>query len=249
MTPTALVLDSFPTPPELDTAISATTLKAVASGELPDLIRIHIPARIVAFGRQDTHTPGFEQAVAACKQEGFAPVVRLAGGRAAVFHEGTLAFSWQTRTDQPKLGITDRFAFITSVLVNALESLGYNAEVGEIPGEYCPGRYSVHISRKKVSGVGQRLIGGAAHVGGVLVVSDPASINRVLTPVYDIMKLAWDPNVTGAVSDFGDVTPASASTAITDELGDRVDLIGMSLPPDLVAQAADLIPNHRPQER
>ncbi len=163
MTSTALLLDSFDTPPELDTAISAASVRAVASGELPDLFRIHIPARVVAFGRQDTHTPGFNRAVAACKAVGFTPVIgHLAGGRAAVFHEGTLAFSWQTRTDQPKLGITERFEFITSVLVAGLESLGLGAAVGEVPGEYCPGRYSIHISQKKIAGVGQRLVSGAA---------------------------------------------------------------------------------------
>lgn len=248
MTPTALVLDSFDAPPELDTAISATTLKAVASGELPDLFRIHIPARVVAFGRQDTHTPGFNRAVAACKAEGFTPVIRLAGGRAAVFHEGTLAFSWQTRTDQPKLGITERFEFITSVLVAALYSMGFNADVGEVPGEYCPGRYSIHISQKKVAGVGQRLVSGAAHVGGVLAVSDPASINRVLTPVYEAMELAWDSNVTGAVSDFSNVPINAVSAAVTDQLGERISLAQTSLPSDLMEKAAGLVPNHRPQE-
>ncbi len=248
MTPTALVLDSFDSPPELDTAISAATLSAVASGELSDLFRIHIPARVVAFGRQDTHTPGFSRAVAASKSSGFTPVVRLAGGRAAVFHEGTLAFSWQTRTDQPKLGITERFEFITAVLVAALESLGFKADVGEIPGEYCPGRYSIHISQKKVIGVGQRLIRGAAHVGGVLAVSDADSINRVLRPVYEAMELAWDPDVTGTVSDFGAVTPSAVSAAVTAQLGERISLAETSLPSDLIVKAAGLVPNHRPQE-
>ena len=248
MTPTALLLDSFNTPPELNTAISAATLKSVAAGELPDLFRIHIPARVVAFGSQDTHTPGFNRAVAACKSEGFTPVIRLAGGRAAVFHEGTLAFSWQTKTDQPKLGVTERFEFITSILVAALESLGYNPDVGEVPGEYCPGRYSIHISQKKVSGVGQRLIKGAAHVGGVLVVRDPASINRVLTPVYEAMELSWDPKVTGAVSEFGDVTPSTIAAAVIAQLGEQISLAETSLPSNLIGEAAGLVPNHRPRE-
>lgn len=247
MTPTALLLDSFDAPPELNTAISAATLKAVASGELPDLFRIHVPARVVAFGSQDTHTAGFNRAVASCKSEGFTPVIRLAGGRAAVFHEGTLAFSWQTRTDQPKLGVTERFEFITSILVAALASLGYHPDVGEVPGEYCPGRYSIHISQKKIAGVGQRLVSGAAHVGGVLVVSDAAAINRVLTPVYEAMELAWDPNVTGAVSDFGAVTPSTVAGAVTAQLGKRINLTETSLPSNLVRDAADRVPDHRPQ--
>ena len=247
MTPTALLLDSFDAPPELNTAISAATLKAVASGDLPDLFRIHIPVRVVAFGRQDTHTTGFKRAVLACKSEGFTPVIRLAGGRAAVFHEGTLAFSWQTRTDQPKLGVTGRFEFITSILLAALASLGYQPEVGEIPGEYCPGRYSIHIREKKIAGVGQRLVRGAAHVGGVLAVTDAAAINRVLTPVYAAMDFAWDPNVTGAVSDFGAVTASAVSAAVTAQLGEHISLTETSLPTNLVREAAGLVPDHRPQ--
>ena len=39
---------------------------------------------------------GFEAAVEAARAAGFEPVVRLAGGRAAVFHEGTLALAWAT---------------------------------------------------------------------------------------------------------------------------------------------------------
>lgn len=247
MTPTALLLDSFDAPPELNTAVSAATLKAVASGELPDLFRIHVPARVVAFGRQDTHTTGFNRAVAACRSEGFTPVIRLAGGRAAVFHEGTLAFSWQTRTDQPKLGVSERFEFMTSILVAALASLGYHSNVGEVPGEYCPGRYSVHIGQKKIAGVGQRLVSGAAHVGGVLAVTDGAAINRVLTPVYEAMEFAWDPNVTGAVGDFGTVTPSMVSDAVAAQLGERVNLTETSLPAYLVREAAGLVPDHRPQ--
>jgi lipoate-protein ligase A len=249
VTRTGLVVSTFPDPPELDTAVSYASLKEIAAGRLPDLFRIYAPARIVAFGRQDTHSPGFGEAVAACEQEGFTPVVRLAGGRAAVFHEGTLAFSWQTRTSQPKLGISRRFEFVTGVLATALRALGFEATVGEIPGEYCPGRYSIHVAGQKVIGIGQRLVDGAAHVGGVIVVDDRASVNRVLDPVYRALGLTWDPGVTGALADHRPVRSSDVSGEVIAELRRRLDLFDLALPTDLVNQAALLVPNHQPADR
>lgn len=245
---TGLILDNFPTPPELDTAVSAATLEAVASGELPDLFRLHTPGRVVAFGRQDTHAEGFPRAVAACRVEGFTPVIRLAGGRAAVFHEQTLAFSWQTRTEQPKLGIKDRFEFITSVLTGALHTLNVPAVVGEIAGEYCPGAYSIHIGGRKVIGVGQRLIAGAAHVGGVIVVGDADAINQVLTPVYAALGLMFDPTVTGALVDSSTVATSGLTRSIIGRLGEFVDLSERALPSDLIGRATKRLSNHRPPD-
>ncbi len=242
---TGLILENFPTPPELDTAVSSATLMAVASGELPDLFRLYTPGRVVAFGRQDAHAAGFGRAAAACRTRGFAPVIRLAGGRAAVFHEQTLAFSWQTRTEQPKLGIKDRFEFITSVLTGALRALDVLAVVGEIPGEYCPGTYSIHVGARKVIGVGQRLITGAAHVGGVIVVADPDSINQVLKPVYEALNLSFDPEVTGAIDDSSTVPTSDVAQAVITRLGESIGLSEMSLPPDLIERGAKLLSNHR----
>src|SRR3546814_3395762 len=46
-----------------------------------------------SFGRQDTITAGYRDAVRAARSMGYEVVERLAGGRAAVFTTGTLAFS------------------------------------------------------------------------------------------------------------------------------------------------------------
>ena len=60
---------------------------------------------------------------------------------------------------------------------DSFRRLGVDARVGEIPGEYCPGAYSVNARGvKKLMGVGQRLVPSAAHVGGVVVVN---GANRV----------------------------------------------------------------------
>ena len=167
----AVVRSGNPGNPPLDTAISHAFLEEVAAGRRGETFRLYVPGRVVAFGRQDTMADGYPEAVHACRLEGYEAVERLAGGRAAVFNEGTLAFSWAIPASDPVGTIGVRFAEIDRIVVGALSSLGFDARVGEVEGEYCPGRYSVNLSgRWKVMGVGQRLRRGVAHVGGVVVV-------------------------------------------------------------------------------
>jgi len=182
-----------------DTALSTVILQRVGSGEIGPTLRVFVPGRIVAFGSQDATRPTYPEAVGAVRELGFAAVERLAGGKAAVFHEGTIAFAWATPHPDPKLGIEERFEQITAVILDALHRLGAVGAVGEIPGEYCPGRFSVSVEGRKVMGVGQRLVKGAAHVGGVLVMQNPELVNLALTPAYDRLGYDWRPEVTGAV--------------------------------------------------
>ena len=50
-------------------------------------------------------------------------------------------------------------------------------------------------------GVGQRIIGGAAHVGGVIVVSGSDRVRQVLVPVYRALGLEWNPDTVGSLED------------------------------------------------
>ncbi|MEX2322897.1 MAG: lipoate--protein ligase family protein [Acidimicrobiia bacterium] len=206
------------TPPALDTAISATLLTR-ADREGLATVRLFVPERAVVFGRQDSVRPGFSRAVVATRAAGFAPVLRLAGGRAAVFHEGTVAVSIAEPTAYPREEIRGRFVAVAGVIAAALRSLGADARVGEVPGEYCPGEYSVNLGgTRKVAGLGQRLRRGGAHVGGVVVVDDAETINAVLVPVYDALGYDWDPGATGALG--SGVTPAVVIEAVVTALGE-----------------------------
>jgi octanoyl-[GcvH]:protein N-octanoyltransferase len=152
-----LVRDGFPEPAEMDTAVSHATLRRVAEGLEPETLRLHRPAAVVAFGPRDRVAPGFPRAVAAAREHGFASIERLAGGRAAVFHEGTIAFSWAIPDPSAREGIRRRFDEIAGIMVEAMRSLGVDARIGEVPGEYCPGEHSVNArGETKVVGVGQR---------------------------------------------------------------------------------------------
>ncbi len=246
--PIALVRASHADDPALDTALSHAFLDGVAEGRLGETLRLYVPGRVVAFGRQDIVNAGYREAVAACRAVGYEAVERLAGGRAAVFHEGTLAFSWAVPTQDLFEGIAARFREIDQVVVGALRSLGFDARVGEVEGEYCPGRYSVNLGgRWKVMGVGQRLRRGVAHVGGVVAVSGRGEINRALTPVYEALGFGWRPEATGSLRA---VQPGIGMEEVLDSLVAEVSSLGEVTEADPDAEtlkrAAALAPGHIP---
>jgi octanoyl-[GcvH]:protein N-octanoyltransferase len=223
-----LIRHSFPDQPELSTAVSRTILRRVAAGELPPTIRIHRPGNEVAFGRQDLASPGYAPAAEAARAAGFAAVERLAGGRAAVFHSGTIAMARAYADPQPPKRTYARFEEMADVIVAALRGLGVDARVGEVEGEYCPGAYSVNArGATKLAGIGQRMIRGGAHMGGVIVASGGREIARVLEPVYAALELDWNPATSGSASDELDreVDPGEIEEAMIAELAKSYELV------------------------
>jgi len=211
-----LITRSFPDA-ALDTALSTVLVRRVAAGTSPPTLRLFVPGRVVAFGRQDAVRAGYRRAVAAVTDLGYAPVERLAGGRAAVFHEETLAFAWSRPEADPRTTITVRFEEIAGIMADALRRVGVDARVGEVPGEYCPGAYSVNArGERKLMGVGQRLVRGASHVGGVVVVDRADLVNVPLVPAYAALGYDWDPRITGAVADEVVATRSDVQMAIVD---------------------------------
>jgi octanoyl-[GcvH]:protein N-octanoyltransferase len=241
-----VVRRGFPGRPAFGTAVSRAILIRVAAGELPATLRLHRPGPILAFSRQDRASPGFAAAVRAARDCGFESVLRLAGGRAAVFHEQTLACSWAVRDSQPAARITERFRELAELLAAALVGLGVEARVGAIPGEYCPGAWSVNAGgRTKLVGIGQRLIAGAAHRGAVIVVGGSERIRQVLVPVYEALGLEWDPATAGCVEDeIGKVRLDAVEKAILSGLGQRYRLSEQGLDATTLELAARLEPDH-----
>jgi octanoyl-[GcvH]:protein N-octanoyltransferase len=235
-----LIRHSLPDQPELSTAISRTILRRVAAEELPPTIRIHRPGREVAFGRQDVANPGYEAATQAARTAGFAAVERLAGGRAAVFHHGTIAIARAYADPQPPKRTYARFEEMADLIAASLKALGVDARVGEVPGEYCPGAYSVNARAKtKLSGIGQRMIRGGAHMGGVVVASGGDEIAGVLVPVYEALDLDWDPATSGsAAEELGrEVDVGELEEALIAELAKRYELADAEIDDETMRQA------------
>lgn len=230
----------------LDTAVSRALLQQVARGKEAETLRVYTPADVVAFGPQDTRTEGYAKATIAARAARFEAIERLAGGRAAVFHSGTIAFSWTMADTAPKEDVMARFDEAADIMMRALRRLNIDARIGEVPGEYCPGQHSVNASgKRKLMGVGQRLIRGAAHVGGVVVVSGSERIRDVLSPVYDALGVDWRPETVGSVeAELGGADYKAVVQVILDEFQARYELYEGSLSAETLRLAETLEADH-----
>ncbi len=230
----------------MDTAISHAILRGVSLGQQPETLRLHRPGPIVAFGPKDRLAPGYRSAIKAARALGFGSVQRLAGGRAAVFQEQTVAFSWAIPHPSPRLNIQDRFQELAEIMASAFRTLGVDARIGEVPGEYCPGAHSVNArGRTKLMGVGQRIVLRAAHVGGVIVVGEGARIREVLLPVNGTLGLAWDPETVGSLEDeVPGITWERAEAAIIEGFAARFGLVETGLAEEIVSVARTLEQEH-----
>lgn len=228
--------------------MSKVILEQVSGGEMPATLRLYVPGREVAFGKRDAVAPEYPEAVAAAREVGFTPVERLAGGRAAVFTEHTIAFSLAVPVEDPRITIYERFGEISDLIVAAFARVGVPSQVGEVPGEYCPGEYSVnHAGRIKLMGVGQRLAKKAAHLGGVIAVTRPDLLLRALIPVYRALNLEWRPATVGTLEEVRrGATTDDTLAALRAEFGERYRVTRDRVHSDLVdtarTLAADFLP-------
>jgi lipoate-protein ligase A len=219
----------------------------VAAGQLPETLRIARPGMTVAFAKRDAVADGYQEAVRAAREHGFEATLRLAGGRAAVFHDGTMEIGHAVPDEEPRAGIHDRFRRTADRLARALRRLGVDARVGEVAGEYCPGRYSVNArGAVKIAGIGQRVVGGGSHTGVVLVVEGEDRINDVLTPVYTALGLDWNLAASGSVrTEVPSAGWDAVQDAIVTEYAREYDVAESSLDADTLKLAESLAGDHR----
>ncbi|MDQ4048855.1 MAG: lipoate--protein ligase family protein [Actinomycetota bacterium] len=241
-----LLTASFPEDPALDTALSRALMLRVAAGELPETLRISRPGPIVAFGRRDAVAAGYPEAVRAARDGGYEAIERLAGGRAAVFHEDTIALAHAVPDRDPRPRVTERFELTAGLVARALRRLGVDARVGEVAGEYCPGAHSVNAGgERKLMGVGQRLVAGGAHIGGVVVVDGAERVRDILLPVYAELGVDWRPDATGSVVE--EAPGASwnrVAEALLEEYAERYELEPGAPDVETLAMAHKLAPTH-----
>ena len=176
----------FPTIPALDVAVSRALMRRVAQ-PASCRRRCASPAR-----RPWWRSPSATRSPRATARrwrpraaQGFGAVLRLAGGRAAVFHEDTLELAHAVPDPDPRAGIQERFETEAALMRRRPGRAGRGRPRGRGAGRVLPRALERQRGRRrKLAGIGQRVVAGGAHVGTVLVVDGAARVRAVLEPVY-----------------------------------------------------------------
>ena len=225
---------------DLDFAL--TLLAQARAGEQGPVIRLYRPQPTLAFGQRDANLPGFAAARGAAARHGFEPLVRKAGGRAAAYHRGCLVVDHIEPQPDAMVRAKARFGYFGELLAGALRDAGVDAGVGEIPGEYCPGEFTVHGNfpgggapgsrQVKLIGTAQRVVSGAWLFSSVIVVEDSAPLRAVLTDCYAALGLDWDPTTAGGVADLvPGLDVAAVEAAVLRAYAARATLVPVDLSP------------------
>jgi octanoyl-[GcvH]:protein N-octanoyltransferase len=236
-----LIRETDPRPPALEVAVSHALVEEVSESRCA-VLRVYRPAPTVAFGRLDALRPGFADAVAAARSHGFEPVLRAPGGHAVAYHEGCLGIDELLGEDDPIAGMHERFAASGRLLAGALRSLGVDARVGPVPGEFCPGEFTVNARAEvKLVGTAQRVLRHASLLAASVAVSDSARLRAVLVDVYAALGLDMRAETVGGVGDevSASVEDVEAAVLAAYGAGDPV-LLGAAT----LERAARLLPRH-----
>ena len=210
-------------------------------------MRCYRPSATVAFGRRDALLGGFPRAADSARRHGFTPVIRGAGGRAAAYAEGCLVFDEVMPATGWLGGIEERFAAEARRQAAALRSLGVDARVGEVPGEYCPGQFTVNArGRVKLVGAAQRIIRGGWLLSSVVVVEGADALRAVLEAVYRDLGLSWDPATVGAIAgEAPGVEIDGVRDALLAAYARRYRLGPGAIGPEALGQARSLLARHK----
>jgi octanoyl-[GcvH]:protein N-octanoyltransferase len=218
-----LVRAGFPADPALDVAVGHALLDRAARGEIGPTLRVYRPGATCAFGRLDTLASGFDAAVAAARAHGFQPVLRQPGGHAAAYDAGALCVDHVRPEAEAIPQLQARFEAAGELFASALRAVGIDARVGEIPGEYCPGQWTVSArGAVKLVGTAQRVVRGGSLLGAVVLVRGGARVRAVLEEVNAALGLAWDPATAGAAEDeVAGLTVEAVERAVLDAYAAR----------------------------
>jgi octanoyl-[GcvH]:protein N-octanoyltransferase len=235
-----------PRDPLLDAAITHALLKQVASGEKPPTARIFRPGPTMAFGRLDALDDArYTTARAASRAHGYEPILRLGGGHAAGYDEGSVLVEIIRPNETIADGIPERFASMTALLMESLTTLGITARTGELPGEYCAGDWSVNAAGVKLAGTAQRSIRGASLVTAMLIIENGPKLQSALIDIYEALSIDWRPaTAASANAIIRSLTTADAERILISTLANHENLTATTLDDSTVTLAEQLRPAH-----
>lgn len=183
-----------------DLEASLELLHAIsAHPEIGSLVRLYRPAPTLAFSRREAKLPGFAEAVAEAVAFGFEPVIRPAGGRAVALDENWLVLDIIT-PEAKRRDNTTVYRELGNRLVELAQLRGVDARLGPVPGEYCPGDYSVNArGQVKLFGTAQRVSRNARLFSASVAFSISPAVAELLDRVNRLLDLEWSPATLGSL--------------------------------------------------
>lgn len=177
--------------------------------------------------------PGFAAACRAARVRGFEPVVRPTGGRAVAYDPSCLVVDVIEAERSGRRDSAAAFIDIGDRFVQALRDVSVDARLGPVPGEYCPGDYSVNArAAVKLVGTAQRATRGARLISASLPLGQTGALVDVLEAVNAALAFPWDTSTFGSVGlEAPSILPGAAERAVIERVA------GSSTP----ASLADLL--------
>ena len=167
------------------------------------ILRFRRPRPTAAFSPQDTTHPDYEHIREHARSRGFEPIERGTGGRLTLFDENALGITIIAPHAEPHKYMLKRYEILSTALAKALHKIGIDARVGELPNEYCPGKYSVNAEgRIKLVGVAQRMNQRCLQMGAIISVTRSDEACAGIADAYGAMGINYDPKTYGAIADL-----------------------------------------------
>jgi lipoate-protein ligase A len=231
----------------LELAVAYALLRGTAASG-GAAVRIRRPAMpAVVFGRRDTRLPGFPAAVLAAREHGFTPLVRATGGRAIAYDDAALVVDHVCSDPDPQAGHDRRFREFGTRMARVLRNLGIDARLGAVPGEYCPGAFSVNArGTSKLVGTSQRIMKNAWLFSSLVVVGGENRLRPVLAEVYAHLGQPFDPASVGSLTrELSSLDTVIVERALLADYQAANDLNPRPLDEPVLSLARELAGQHR----
>jgi octanoyl-[GcvH]:protein N-octanoyltransferase len=194
---------ALPGPPPGDYAAWVKDRLATLQPGDAGILRLRRPRPTAAFSPQDTTHVDYVQIKERARASGFEPIERGTGGRLTMFDECALAITLLAPHVEPHAHTIRRYEIFSGAIATALQSLGIDARIGELPNEYCPGKFSINAEgRVKLVGIAQRMNRRCVQMGAIIAVARSDKACDAIAEAYRSMGLLFDPMTYGAISEL-----------------------------------------------
>ncbi|MEV7398001.1 lipoate--protein ligase family protein [Aeromicrobium sp. NPDC092404] len=224
-----------------DLVVPAVLLRAARTpwSELVHVYVAHGPT--VAFTSRDLRSPGIGRAVTIARHLGFEAVVRSPGGRMVAYDSGAVVIDHLTRTSGLRGAGKDVFARNAASHAEVLHGIGgLDARVGEVEGEYCPGRYSVNVAGQvKIIGSAQRVVSTGTLFSTVVQVAVSDRVRAVIVAVSEALGYPLRVGTIGGLTDHvPTLTSSGVAAAFAADYRERLAMTDGEIPSAALTHAA-----------